>query len=271
MPETFAALLFAHVLADFVFQTSWMAMNKRNPLALGLHGLIIYALTVATMGSVHPALLVLALVHVGIDVGKLALAAVWMASRGLAPFLTDQTLHLASLAALTLWLPDLWTQGIWAPGAIVTGDDTGILGTGLWSTETPLPVTLLPTLMALASGLIVATRAGGFVVGLLVGPFAEKLPATLTAESLPGAGRVIGHLERGLIFAFILVGQPEAVGLLIAAKSILRFGAVKDDRALSEYVIIGTLASFGWALLATYATLALLATLPPLGIPTVSP
>ena len=62
------------------------------------------------------------------------------------------------------------------------------------------------------------------------------------------------------------MGQPEGVGLLMAAKSILRFGAVKDDRALSEYVIIGTLASFGWAMLAGYGTAALLSLLPPLGI-----
>jgi hypothetical protein len=271
MPETFAALLFAHTLADFVFQTNWMAANKRNPLALGLHLAIVYALTAAALGSLHLAILVLALAHLGIDVGKLILTAVWKASQGLAPFLIDQALHLASLLALALWLPDLWAQGLWAPGAIVTGDDGGILGTGLWSDEVALPVTILPSLMALAAGLVIATRAGGFAVGLLVGPFADKLPATLAAESLPGAGRVIGHLERGLIFAFVLVGQPEAVGLLIAAKSILRFGAVKDDRALSEYIIIGTLASFGWALLAAYATLALMATLPPLGIPTVSP
>ncbi len=56
------------------------------------------------------------------------------------------------------------------------------------------------------------------------------------------------------------------MGLLIAAKSILRFGAVRDDRALSEYVIIGTLASFAWALLVAYATISGLGLLPPLGI-----
>ena len=64
----------------------------------------------------------------------------------------------------------------------------------------------------------------------------------------------------GLIFAFLLIGQPEGVGLLIAAKSILRFGAVKDDRAMSEYVIIGTLASFGWAMLTGYGTVGLCCT-----------
>ena len=47
MPETLAALLFAHTLADFVFQTNWMVVNKRNPLALGLHAAIVYATAIA--------------------------------------------------------------------------------------------------------------------------------------------------------------------------------------------------------------------------------
>jgi hypothetical protein len=88
----------------------------------------------------------------------------------------------------------------------------------------------------------------------------------MPGKACPAPGRVIGNLERGLIFALVLFGQAQGVGLLIAAKSILRFGAVKDDRRLSEYVIIGTLASFGWALVVAYATLAGLALLPPLGI-----
>lgn len=271
MIETFAALLFAHTLADFVFQNNWMATNKRNPLALGLHLVIVYVTAALALGSFHYALLVLALVHIAIDVGKLVLTSVWKSSHGFGPFMLDQALHLATLVALALWLPGLWEQGLWSPGAITTGADGGILGTGLWSDEVPLPVTHLPAIMVLLTGVILATRAGGFAVGLLMSPFAAQLPAAITAESLPGAGRVIGLLERGLIFALVLLGQPEGVGLLMAAKSILRFGAVKDDRALSEYVIIGTLASFGWALIAAYGTLALMNLLPPLGILTVSP
>jgi hypothetical protein len=269
--ETFAALLFAHTLADFVFQTNWIATNKRNPLALGLHFAFVYATAIAATGSVHPALLALALLHIGIDVGKLVLGAAWKSSKGFGPFMIDQALHLASLIAISLWLPDLWAHGLWAPGAIVTGDDSGILGTGIWSKETPLPVTLLPSLMVLATGLILATRAGGFAVGLLMEPFAPHLGHDDANQSLPGAGRVIGLLERGLIFALVLFGQPQGVGLLIAAKSILRFGAVKDDRRMSEYVIIGTLASFGWALIAAYATLWGLSFMPPLGIPAATP
>ncbi|MBL9051547.1 MAG: DUF3307 domain-containing protein [Tabrizicola sp.] len=271
MTETFIALLFAHTLADFVLQTNWIATNKRHPLALGLHFAAVYATAIAATGSIHPALLVLALVHIGIDVGKLLLTAAWKSSGRLGPFMLDQALHLATLAVLALWLPDLWAQGLWAPGAIVTGDDTGILGTGIWSEETPLPISHLPALMVLLTGLVLATRAGGFAVGLLMEPFAPHLGQDDEGKSLPGAGRVIGQLERGLIFALVLFGQPEGVGLLIAAKSILRFGAVKDDRRLSEYVIIGTLASFGWALVVAYATVWGMAALPPLGIPSAAP
>lgn len=271
MTETFIALLFAHTLADFAFQTNWMATNKRNPLALGLHGLVVYATTVAATGSVHPMLLALALAHMGIDVGKLALTAAWKGSKGLGPFMIDQALHLVSMIALALWLPDLWAQGLWAPGAIVTGEDSGILGTGFWSAETALPIDRLPALMVLVTGLLLATRAGGFAVGLLMEPFTPHLGKGDAGKSLPGAGRVIGQLERGLIFALVMFGQAQAVGLLIAAKSILRFGAVKDDRRLSEYVIIGTLASFGWALVVAYATLYGLSLLPPLGISLTTP
>lgn len=270
MTETFIALLFAHTLADFVFQNDWMVTHKRSPLVLGLHGLIVGVTALVATGAPHLALVALALVHVGIDVGKLVLASVWK-SGGFGPFIIDQTLHLATLLALTLWLPDLWAQGIWGPGAIVTGDDGGILGTGFWSEEIAVPVSQLPSVMVLLTGLILATRAGGFAVGLLMEPFAPHLGKGDASKSLPGAGRVIGYLERGLIFALVLFGQAQGVGLLIAAKSILRFGAVKDDRRLSEYVIIGTLASFGWALIVAFATLHVLALLPPLGIPAATP
>lgn len=271
MTETFIALLFAHTLADFAFQTNWMVANKRSPPALGLHAAIVYSTAVAATGSVHPLLLALALIHIGIDVGKLGLISLWKTSKGFGPFMIDQALHMISLVALALWLPDLWAQGLWVPGAIVTGDDGGILSSGLWCRDRPLPVSHLPALMVLATGLLLSTRAGGFAVGLLMEPFAPHLGKGDAGKSLPGAGRVIGHLERGLIFALVLFGQPQGVGLLIAAKSILRFGAVKDDRRLSEYVIIGTLASFGWALIVAFSTLSGLALLPPLGIPPVAP
>ncbi|MFT7046419.1 MAG: hypothetical protein ACJAYH_001695 [Celeribacter sp.] len=107
-------------------------------------------------------------------------------------------------------------------------------------------------MMLLIAGAIYATRAGGFAVGKLMMPFAAGAPL----ESLPRGGMMIGILERGLIFLMFLAGQPAGIGFLIAAKSVLRFDAAsKNEKA--EYVIIGTLASFSWAIAIAILTLAI--------------
>lgn len=70
-------------------------------------------------------------------------------------------------------------------------------------------------------------------------------------KSLENAGNYIGILERLLIFCFLMTNHFEAIGFLLAAKSIFRFGDLKEaiDRKLTEYVLIGTLLSFGIAIL----------------------
>ena len=87
------------------------------------------------------------------------------------------------------------------------------------------------------------------------------------ARGFPGAGRLIGQVERLLIFVFILLGQYAAIGFLIAAKSVLRYGELKATdpasadtvRKEAEYVLIGTLLSVAWAIGAGLLTLATLA------------
>ena len=237
MHETFAALLLAHVLADFLFQTNWMVANKRAALPLVAHIAVVLLTAILATGTLDPALFALALAHLGIDLVKTHSGA-----KGLLPFLLDQAAHLATLAAVAVVAPDLWACGLWA---------------GL---------TWLPAAMALIAGFVLATRAGGFAMALLMAPWGD-----VGLGGLPNGGRFIGLLERGLIFVLVLTGQASGIGFLIAAKSVLRFGAVREEGRLSEYVIIGTLASFGWAILAATATMALMAALPPLGIPDLSP
>lgn len=242
MAETLAALLFAHVLADFVFQTGWMAAAKaqRHPGAMVLHIAIVAACTAAALGATTPTaftvVAAITIAHLVIDIAKT------FARPGLGPFLADQGAHLATLILAAAWAPTAW-------------------GVGAWSA---LPQ--LPTIMAIAAGAILSVRAGGFAVGLLMQPWND-----VGLDGLPGAGRTIGYLERGLAFILILTGEPGGIGLLIAAKSVLRFGAVKDEARLSEYVIVGTLASFGWAIVTATGTLWLVQALPPLGIPDLSP
>jgi hypothetical protein len=69
-------------------------------------------------------------------------------------------------------------------------------------------------------------------------------------DSLEHAGKYIGILERLFVFGFILLNQWSAIGLLIAAKSVFRFGDLSraKDRKLTEYILIGTLISFGLAI-----------------------
>lgn len=239
MIETFVALLFAHALADFVFQTRHIAENKGRPAVLLLHGAIVLGLAQAALGRIDAwELLVLALLHVATD---------WLKSRLTAPgviaFLADQGAHLGAIAALAALRPDLWGGGLWA----------GAAG--------------LPALMAYLAGAIVTIRAGGFAIGLMMRDYQHAaLP-----EGLPNGGRLIGTLERALIFLLVLVGQPGGIGFLIAAKSVLRFDTASQNQRASEYVIIGTLASFGWALAGSYATLWLAAHLPPLEIVAANP
>ena len=72
-------------------------------------------------------------------------------------------------------------------------------------------------------------------------------PTQKNNNSLLNAGRIIGSLERLVSFVLIAFDQFAAVGFIIAAKSILRF---KDtDTAKTEYLLIGSLLSFGIAIL----------------------
>jgi hypothetical protein len=56
------------------------------------------------------------------------------------------------------------------------------------------------------------------------------------------AGRVIGILERIMVYFLILNNQFSAIGLVLAAKSFTRFKEL-ENREFAEYVLIGTLLS----------------------------
>ncbi|MBU2867939.1 DUF3307 domain-containing protein [Pacificibacter marinus] len=237
MFETLSALFFAHVLADYVFQTTKMAQSKDRYATLLIHTFAVYLCAVIALGSIAWQVAVLAGLHFIID----GLKAIWVKTRkdeGIKPYLIDQLTHLATIAAIAAFAPTLWADGVWSKD-LAAG---GLLDISPWA----------PKAMLLTAGILYTTRAGGFAVGKLMVPFAEGAPE----KSLPKGGMMIGVLERGLIFLMFLAGQPAGIGFLIAAKSILRFdSASKNEKA--EYVIIGTLASFSWAIAIAILTLAI--------------
>lgn len=79
---------------------------------------------------------------------------------------------------------------------------------------------------------------------MFIGLFVSKW--TMPTNGLDDAGKYIGYLERFLTFIFILTGMYQAIGFLVAAKSILRIGngRMAHDRKKTEYVLIGTFISF---------------------------
>ncbi len=241
---TAAGLALAHAIADFHLQPDRWIATKSQPLTLLKHAAVVLALSLALLGTLHWAVFALALAHLAIDAAKAHLG-----GDGPAPFLLDQAAHAATIATVALAFPALWAAGLWPallPAEIAEAAPRFFLG---------------------LAGFIATTQAGGYAVGLLMKPY--RGPGIGLPDGLPEAGRTIGWLERALIFLMVMMGQPTAIGFLIAAKSILRFDVASKGRdgdaaerarsqGAGEYVIIGTLASFGWALAASYATLRLL-------------
>lgn len=85
---------------------------------------------------------------------------------------------------------------------------------------------------------------------IVIGTVLKKYPITNTGNNantngLVAGGELIGYLERVLILTFTLVGSYAAVGFVLAAKSIFRFGELSKsgDRSMTEYVLIGSLLS----------------------------
>ena len=73
-------------------------------------------------------------------------------------------------------------------------------------------------------------------------------------------GRIVGALERTLIWALGLAGEMTAAGLVISAKGLLRFPEISREASerlhiVTEYLLVGSLASWSLAL----AAIALLA------------
>lgn len=107
------------------------------------------------------------------------------------------------------------------------------------------------SVLIVLSGAIVTVWIGGFVVGRIVSPYANQLDQD---SGLKEGGRLIGYCERLLIYVFVLAGAPSTIGFLVTAKSLFRFGEVtgKQQRRHAEYVIVGTLVSFAYAVTLSY-------------------
>jgi hypothetical protein len=240
------ALLAAHLLGDFVFQTGWMVRQKRRFAVLALHAGVVAALTylLAARWTAFSLPLITWVSHMVIDAIKVRASA-----KGAQPFVIDQLAHLAVVGLLALWAPHFGSISGWV----------FLWGKNLW------------IFFAVLSGSILTVRVGELLIGFWVQPYLDEIQSLARApesafrpvRGLTNGGRLIGQWERALIFLFVGLGQLSAIGFLIAAKSVFRFGELKEreNRMEAEYITIGTLMSFGWAVAISYSTWWLVSTI----------
>ena len=227
MVVLFLSLLLAHLIGDFLLQpTTWVNDKKKRKVRskylychVGVH-LLLLLITTRFSSQYFPAVILIALSHFGIDCIKLYLEKKKTAKSW---FFIDQLLHLAVIALVVFY---------YFPCEIAIA--------GLYSQQS----------LALITALVAVTYVSAIILKVLLSKWSEQIIKTDTGNT-NNAGKYIGILERLFVFFFVMINFWGGIGFLLAAKSIFRFGDLKEskDVRLTEYILIGTLLSFGFGIL----------------------
>ena len=280
-----AWVVLAHLVADFVLQNDWIAMNKGRGHRTGWAALLVHGGHVGL--CLLPAILVfgwpglgyvavIVVSHMVIDRWKVratrraearaqddarrwiasgrpatvtGLGAAWTPTPGLL-FLADQVLHLTF--AIVGWL-------VLLSGVTVTGPFTDFANAVLRDWDRTAVHAAVLTGVILVSLFIANTRGAFFFVLSLTSP-RDVVPApdapgpaatpAATAAPVGAALRIdttVAILERLLTVALILAGAPLLVGFLIVADTLARARQL-DSRGAIEYYLLSTLASLSVAI-----------------------
>jgi hypothetical protein len=223
--KLFLLLFIAHLISDFILQPQSWSDLKSEATFTRYH--VFHILVVAIFSlllSLDPGFwlyaLILTVLHLLTDILKSYFISKYPGRRG-SLFFGDQMVHLV-LIFIVAAAYDKWH--------------------GIRFIYNP-PIDKV----AMVAGFILCLKPANIVIKHLLSVFSISISDDATGikegESLPNAGKLIGISERLLALVLILYGQFEAVGLIIAAKSILRLSGTQK----SEYVLTGTLLSFGIA------------------------
>jgi hypothetical protein len=222
----FVKFLFAHLMGDFILQpNSWVKNKEEKKLAawqLYMHSLIhgVLVLLIVWDWYFWSWALLIAGMHFLIDAIKIIFQ---NKKTKRVFFFIDQILHIISL--LLIWM--LYQSIGWQFSF-------------LWNAKT----------IAFLTAIFLLTLPTSVSIKIFISKWTPQTQDNDT-ESLQSAGKYIGIFERLFVLAFIITNHWEAIGFLLAAKSVFRFGDLKEakDRKLTEYILIGTLLSFGIAVL----------------------
>jgi len=244
----FLALLVAHVLGDFLLQTDDMVQGKKagKTAAFLWHGGVHLACALGVLSlfvpkalaewKIYPLLGLLVALHLAADFFKERTLAARLADRPRSAFLLDQFLHLVTL----LLVVTLFESGL--PPWLKAG-------------HALLMKHQVETLWVCAI-YVTTIFAGGYLIRVMLpdppAPQDKKDEADGKEENGEEGekriGMYIGWLERFVVVTAILAKSPTAVGLIVAAKSIVRFKRVEKSDAFAEYFLLGTFLSLTLAL-----------------------
>ena len=222
-------LLSAHLLADFFLQSDKLCKAKNESGKKGviaqlahafIHALSAYILLADWKNWIIP--LVIFVSHLIIDVLKSRLH-----RKGTVAFPCDQSVHILVIVLLWWWLYDDSTQACGWLANVVSSKQ-------LWA-----------VILAYLS----ITKPASVLISKFIRNWTPS--NNMQGQGMPRAGEWIGYIERVLILTFVITGNIEAVGFLLAAKSVFRFGDLNKAKEIkiTEYVLLGTLASFTIALI----------------------
>ncbi|MHA7109060.1 DUF3307 domain-containing protein [Sunxiuqinia elliptica] len=225
-------LLLAHLIADFLLQpNSWV--KDKNEKGIRSFKLLLHILVVTGVSTiltidffVWQIPVFIFVLHYLIDLLKIYFRS--LKANNLLWFIADQFLHIISIIGVAMLVgggANQWIEGL--------GE--------LLSSKEVLVVALAYCFIIWPSMIIINLATQGW----------QNQISDEMGPSLQNAGKWIGILERILVLTFVLAAQFQAIGFLIAAKSILRISVKTENsaRILSEYVLIGTFISFTIAIL----------------------
>ncbi len=228
----------AHLLSDFVFQPHTWSLKKKRKIVTWhhlWHSLVVFFFSYLMSFDYHylKFALILVFIHFCIDVLKSALQ-IKTNIKDCLLFFWDQELHVVVLVLISVIYN--------------------------YYSEINLLIDIPLKYLIIAAGFVFCAKPSNVFIKNVFDLFSIVVPEQSFNQTedenkdLPNAGKLIGIMERFLVFALILVNQYSAVGLIIAAKSILRF----KDNTKNEYVLVGTLLSFGIAILLGMLVLSLI-------------
>lgn len=240
----FIIMLVGHVLGDFYFQTNKMVKNRKKHFsAVVKHSLIYFSVITAILICgipMSPQRITLcattSMAHFLID----SLKFVYQTHEASFPewfkknlFILDQLTHIISL--VVCWL--IWGKSLGVRWFISQE-----------MTHLPdLPITIF------LGFLLIMRPVSIFIAENLLPNYKSPKSVTLTDNDvLQNAGRIIGYLERIIVFILLLYQQFSTIAFVLTAKSVARYKDIENNRASAEYYLIGTLMSVSCTLVISF-------------------